>query len=315
MGIQGPILITGGGGFLGQTLVRRFRDLGLEVVAPRRAEWDLRDPGQVKGLYRSVQPEVLVHAAVHGGGIGYMQQCPADVYFDNMMMNTLILHEAYAQGVKKLISIGTVCSYPKLSAVPFLESDLWDGYPEATNSAYGLAKKMMIVQLQAYHQQYGIQGFQLLLANLYGPGDNFNPSSSHVIPALIRKLVEAKEQGQGMVSLWGTGEATREFLFVEDAAEAVIQACMRYNGLDPVNVGVGQDISIAELVKLLRDLIGYTGDIRWDHSKPDGQPRRCLDVSRAYEEFGFQATTSLEQGLKKTLDWFLEQRMEHALVS
>ena len=315
MVIQGPILITGGGGFLGRTLVRGFQDLGVEIVAPRSAEWDLRDPGRVRQLYQTVQPEVLIHAAVHGGGIGYMQQRPAEVFFDNTMMNTLILHEAYTHGVKKIISIGTVCSYPKFSAVPFLESDLWDGYPEETNSAYGLAKKMMIVQLQAYHQQFQTQGFQLLLANLYGPGDNFDTSSSHVIPALIRKFIEAKEQEQKTVTLWGTGEATREFLFVEDAAEAVIRACQRYDGPDPVNVGVGQDISIAELVKLVRELTGYKGEIRWDHSKPDGQPRRCLDVSRAYKEFGFRATTPLEQGLKKTLDWYLEQRMEHALVS
>ncbi len=313
--VQGPVVITGGGGFLGKALVETFRNSGVEVVAPRKADYDLTSREHVQKLYQKFQPAIVIHAAAHGGGIGYMQRFPAEVYYDNMMMNTMILHEAYIHGVKQFVSIGTVCSYPKYAPVPFVEHDLWNGYPEETNSAYGLAKKMMIVQLEAYRQQYGFQGFQLLFSNLYGPGDNFDLRSSHVIPALIRRFVEAKEHGQSAVTLWGTGEATREFLYVGDAVEAVCSALDRYRGCQPVNVGVGQEISIRRLVGMVQEITGFSGDVVWDQSKPDGQPRRCLDVSIAWKEFGFRAGTGLYEGLRQTVAWYLDHRGLYASAS
>ncbi len=313
--LQGPILITGGRGFLGKALVSRCQAFDVEVIAPGRADCDLRDPLQVKRLYQEVQPKVVIHAAAHGGGIGYMQQCPAEVYYDNIMMNTLMIHEASEHQVERFIGVGTVCSYPKYSTVPFKEGNLWEGFPEETNSAYGLAKKMMIVQLHAYLQQYGLKGFQLLFSNLYGPGDNFDQTSSHVIPALIRKCLEAKEDSLPTITLWGTGKATREFLYVDDAVDAIIQACEWYQGTAPVNIGVGKEITIRYLVELVREVTGYTGEICWDHSKPDGQPRRCLDVSLSQQAFGFQASTDLGEGLKKTVDWYRTVRNEYAVIS
>ena len=310
--LHGAILVTGGEGFLGKFIVQKLTVLGRKIHVARRSECDLRDPIQVSRLFELVKPAIVVHAAAHGGGIGYMQRNPADVYFDNIMMNTLVLHEATRHHVKKFISIGTVCAYPKFGTIPFCEGEIWNGYPEETNGAYGLAKKMMLVQLEAYRAQYQLRGFQLLLSNLYGPGDSFHPSRSHVIPDVIRKLVEAKETGQSGVTFWGSGLASREFLFVADAAEAVSMALIRYEGHEPVNVGVGEEIAIRDLVTLVQEEIGFDGKIRWDTTKPDGQPRRCLDVSRARKFFGFQARTPLRKGLKQTIDWFLAHREQHA---
>ena len=310
--LEKRVLVTGGGGFLGKALVSELQKKGAHVFVPRKQSFDLRDPLQVRDLYQQASPSIVIHAAAHGGGIGYMQQHPAEVFFDNIMMNTLMIQGAYEFKVEKFIGVGTVCSYPKVLSVPFREEDLWNGYPEETNGAYGLAKKMMMVQLDAYRKQYQFNGMNLLLANLYGPGDNFDPEVSHVIPALIRKFLTAKENGAHTVRLWGSGEATREFLFVEDAAEGIILAAERYQGQEPVNLGVGRTISIKNLVAMIRQLTGYSGEVYWDTSQPDGQPSRWLNVTRARREFGFEARTSLREGLTLTIDWFIKQGSHHA---
>lgn len=302
-------VVTGGAGFLGSYVVKALRQRGAEqVFVPRSAEYDLRQREAVLALLNDTRPHVIIHLAAVVGGIGANREHPAEFFYDNLIMGVQLMHEAWRAGVEKFVSIGTVCAYPKFTPVPFKESSLWDGYPEETNAPYGLAKKMLLVQGQAYRQQYGFNAIYLLPTNLYGPGDNFDPSTSHVIPALIRKCVEARERGDPQIVAWGTGSPTREFLYVEDAAEGIVLATERYNKPDPVNLGSGMEISIKDLTELIAKLTGFTGQIVWDTSKPDGQPRRMLDTSRAYEEFGFKATTPFEEGLKRTVAWYLEHR-------
>jgi GDP-L-fucose synthase len=299
------VLVTGGSGFLGKQLVPKLISFGANVFVPRSSEFDLRKQVDVQGLFRKVKPEIVIHLAVHGGGIGYMRKHPASVYDDNVLMNTFMLQSSLAFGVTKFVGIGTVCEYPKFTPCPFKEKDLWNGYPEETNAPYGLSKKMMLVQTQAYRQEYGFNGIHLLLVNMYGPYDDFNMEQSHVIPALIKKMVAARIAGDRAVEVWGTGTASREFLYSEDAAEAIILATERYNKSDPVNIGTGKEIMVKELVPLLSRLTNFQGSIVWDITKPDGQPKRCLDVTRARLEIGFTAKTDFEEGLKKTVDWYL----------
>ncbi|MFZ2456919.1 MAG: GDP-L-fucose synthase [Candidatus Altiarchaeia archaeon] len=299
-------LVTGGNGFLGRNLVPRIKERCDNVIVPASREYDLRNHESVQKLFRESKPDIVIHAAVHGGGIGHMRQNPGSIYYDNTMMNTLVTDEARKSRVKKFIGIGTICSYPKYTSVPFKEENLWNGYPEETNAPYGLAKKMMLVQTNAYREQYGFNGIHLLLVNMYGPYDDYNPDTSHVIPALIRKFTEAKREGRKTVEAWGTGQASREFLYVKDAVEGIILATERYDKGDPVNIGAGFEIKIKDLVDLIAELTGFDGEIIWDASKPDGQPRRCLDTSRAEKEFGFKAGTPFRQGLKKTIEWYEE---------
>jgi GDP-L-fucose synthase len=304
------VLVTGGNGFLGKHLVPRIKFLGAEVFTFSRNEYDLRKEEDVDKLFKNFTPQIVIHLAVNGGGIGYMREHPGSVFYDNMMMNLLIVEAAKKYQVEKFVGIGTVCSYPKYTPVPFKEEDLWNGYPEETNAPYGLAKKMMLVQTQSYHQQYGFNGIHLLLVNMYGPWDDFSFETSHVIPALIRKCIEAINNNKDEIIVWGTGKASREFLYVEDAAEAIILATEKYNKPDPVNIGAGFEITIKDLVDLVVKITGYKGKIVWDTTKPDGQPRRCLDTTNAEKEFGFKAKTSFEEGLKKTIKWYKEFLME-----
>ncbi len=300
------VLVTGGAGFLGTQVVRRLEALGCrDVAVPRRRDFDLVGEAAVERLYETARPEVVLHLAARVGGIGANRDNPGRFFYDNLMMGALLMEHARRHGVEKFVSVGTVCSYPKLTPVPFREDALWDGYPEETNAPYGMAKKMLLVQGRAYREQYGLNAVLLLLANLYGPGDRFDPPVSHVIPALIRRFVEAKREGRDEVVVWGSGKATREFLYVEDAAEAVVLAAERYDGDAPVNVGASLEISIAELADRIAALTGFEGRIAWDGSKPDGQPRRRLDSSRAAREFGFRARTSFADGLARTVAWYL----------
>jgi GDP-L-fucose synthase len=299
------IIVTGGAGFLGRQLCRQLEaHHPSSVYVPRSATYDLRDRVSIRRLFQSTRPEVVFHLAAVVGGIGANRENPGRYFFDNAMMGIQLMEESRLHGVDKFIGLGTICSYPKHTPVPFREEDLWTGYPEETNAPYGLAKKMLLVQAQAYRQQYGFNAITLLPVNLYGPHDNFDPRSSHVIPALIRKAIEAREDGQDAIEVWGTGEASREFLFVRDAAEAIVLAAEHYNGPEPVNLGSGHEITIRALVELICDLCDFKGEVRWDRSKPDGQPRRCLDTSRARREFGFQARTSLRDGLCETIAWY-----------
>jgi GDP-L-fucose synthase len=302
------IAVTGGAGFFGGYVVRRLQSLGChDVFVVRRADYDLTRGDDVVRMYEDARPEVVIHMAAKVSGIGYIMERPAEFFYDNLMMGVQVMEQGRRHGVEKLVAITTVCSYPKDAPVPFREEDLWRGYPEETNAPYGLAKKMFIVQAQAYRQQYGFNAICLLPANLYGPGDNFDPDSSHVIPALIRKCLEAVEKGLDTVEVWGTGSASREFLFVEDAAEAVVLATERYNGAEPINIGAGHEVTIRKLAEVIVELTGFQGRIAWDPSKPDGQPRRCLDTSKAEREFGFKAKTPLEVGLRNTIRWYVEQ--------
>lgn len=299
------VVVTGGSGFLGRHLVDQLRKFeGVETYVPRSDSYNLVEMADVRRLLDDAKPEVIIHLAAVVGGIGANQKNPGRFFYDNLMMGAQLMEQARVQNVSKFVAVGTVCAYPKFTPVPFSENDLWNGYPEETNAPYGLAKKMMLVQSQSYRQQYGFNSIFLLPANLYGPGDNFDPETSHVIPALIRKCVEARENGDSHIDVWGTGNASREFLYVEDCAEAILRATINYNSSEPVNIGTGSEIRIAELVKLIADLSGFEGEIRWQTDKPDGQPRRSLDVSRAYEEFGFKAHTPLEDGLKQTVKWY-----------
>lgn len=301
--------VTGGAGFLGTFVVEGLRKRGAtQIDVPRRAQYDLRRREAISALLADKKPSVIIHLAAVVGGIGANRAHPAEFLYDNLIMGAQLLHEAWNAGVKKFVTIGTVCAYPKFTPVPFHENSLWDGYPEETNAPYGLAKKMLLVQGQAYRQQYDFNSIYLLPTNLYGPGDNFDPASSHVIPAIIRKLVEGKERQDDHIVAWGTGTPTREFLFVEDAAEGILLATEHYNKPEPVNLGAASEISIKGLTELIARLVGFEGKIIWDTSQPDGQPRRMLDTSRAASEFGFKAKTSFEEGLRKTLDWYLEQR-------
>ena len=304
------VLVTGGAGFVGRQVVARLQERGCSAIfAPRRSEYDLRDLDAVTRLYDDVRPTLTIHLAATVGGIGANRARPAEFFFDNLMMGAHLLDQAWRKGVPKFVAIGTVCAYPKLSPVPFREEELWNGYPEETNAPYGLAKKMLLVQSQAYRQQYGHNSIFLLPVNLYGPGDNFDPATSHVIPSLIRKCVEAVERGDEEAVLWGDGTPTREFLYVEDAAEGILLAAERYNSSDPVNLGSGQEISIADLAGRIATFVGFSGRIVWDTSKPNGQPRRRLDTQKAEARFGFRATTPLNEGLRRTIEWYREARV------
>jgi GDP-L-fucose synthase len=303
------ILVTGGNGFLGRHLLRRLRGAGCErLIAPRASECDLTRDADVRRLMERERPEVVVHLAAVVGGIGANRRQPGTFFYKNLMMGVQLVEAAREYGVEKFLAVGTICSYPKFTPVPFKEEHLWDGYPEETNAPYGLAKKMLLVQLQAYRQQYGFNGANVLLVNLYGPGDNFDLETSHVIPALIRKCVEARQRGDAVLPVWGTGRPTREFLYVEDAARGLHLALERLETSDPVNIGSGQEISIADLAGLIARKTGFQGKLAFDPNQPDGQPRRCLDVRRAKELLGFEATTSLSDGLDRTIAWYEEQR-------
>ncbi|MBI3894240.1 MAG: GDP-L-fucose synthase [Candidatus Wallbacteria bacterium] len=303
------IVVTGGSGFLGGFVVEQLRSRGCEnVIVPRSRAYDLRDMRAVERLFDDARPDVVVHLAAVVGGIGANRERPGEFFYDNLMMGVQSMEVARKRGIKKFVAAGTICAYPKFTPVPFREAELWNGYPEETNAPYGIAKKVMLVQAQSYRAQYGFNAIYLLPVNLYGPRDNFDPKSSHVIPALIRKCLEARDKGAEEIEVWGTGAATREFLYVEDAARAIVAATERYDGDEPVNIGSGSEISIRDLVTLLCKLTGFAGSVRWDATKPDGQPRRCLDVSRASELFGFSASTSFEEGLGRTLAWYGKHR-------
>jgi GDP-L-fucose synthase len=299
------VAVTGGAGFLGSHVVAALRGRGCrDVVVPRKKQYDLTSEDAVVRFYREQKPDIVIHMAAVVGGIGANRANPGQFYYDNLMMGALTMEHARLNGVKKYVALGTICCYPKFTPVPFRESELWNGYPEETNAPYGLAKKMLLVQAQAYRQQYGFNAIFLLPVNLYGPGDNFDLETSHVIPALIRKFVEARDLGRGEVEVWGDGSATREFLYVDDAAEAIVRATERYDGPEPVNIGAGFEISIEDLAGKIAALSGFKGRIVWDPTKPNGQPRRCLDVSRAEQFFGFKASTSFDDGLKRTIEWY-----------
>jgi GDP-L-fucose synthase len=303
------IMVTGGSGFLGSFVVEKLKARGCrEVFVPTQKKYDLVDGAAVERACRDARPDIVLHFAAQVGGIGANRANPGKFFYDNLMMGAQLMEVARRQGVEKFVALGTICCYPKFAPIPFREDELWNGYPEETNAPYGLAKKMLLVQSQAYRQQYGFNSIFLMPVNLYGPRDNFDPESSHVIPALIRKCVEAKEAGRAEITAWGTGRATREFLYVEDCAEGIVLATERYDQSDPVNLGAGFEISIKDLTELIVRLTGFRGRIAWDPSKPDGQPRRCLDTSRAEQAFGFKARTSFEEGLGRTIDWYLANR-------
>jgi GDP-L-fucose synthase len=303
------ITVTGGRGFLGTHLVRKLREERgcAKVLIADRPEYDLRDLSSIRRMYDEQKPDLVIHLAAVVGGIGANRENPGRFFYDNAIMGIQLLHEAWSRKIEKFVVLGTICAYPKFTPVPFREAELWNGYPEETNAPYGLAKKMLLVQSQAYRQQYGFNSIYLLPVNLYGPGDNFDPASSHVIPALIRKCVDAERSGAAEVIVWGTGQASREFLYVEDAAEGITLAAETYDGPEPVNLGAGFEIKIRDLVELIARLTGFTGRIIWDAGKPDGQPRRMLDTSRAEMEFSFRARTGFEDGLKRTIDWYRNQ--------
>jgi GDP-L-fucose synthase len=304
------ITITGGKGFLGKHLIRTFEEQGYEnIFVADLPEYNLIRPEDIHKLYDEQRPDIVIHLAAKVGGIGFNQENPGSLFYENIMMGVQLLHEGSLRKLRKFVALGTICAYPKFTPVPFKEEDLWNGYPEETNAPYGLAKKMMLVQSQSYRQQYDFNSIFLLPVNLYGPGDNFDPRSSHVIPALIKKCVDAVQQGDEEIIVWGTGAATREFFYVEDAAEAIVLATEKYNKSNPVNIGAGFEIAIRDLVTLIVELTGFQGRIAWDTTRPDGQPRRMLDTTRAFNEFGFRARTDFRAGLTKTIAWY---RAEHA---
>jgi len=303
------VVVTGGHGFLGSFVVDRLRAAGAkEVVVPRSDKHDLRVQTEALRLYTDTRPDIVIHLAAVVGGIGANRENPGRFFYDNAIMGLNVIEAARISGIEKFVCAGTICSYPKFTSVPFREEDFWNGYPEETNAPYGLAKKILLVQLQAYREQYGFNGIYLTPVNLYGPRDNFDLESSHVIPALIRKCIEAKQTGAAEIVAWGTGNATREFLYVEDAAEGIVLAAEKYSKPDLVNLGSGEEISVRDLLEMIRTMVGATAAVRWDHTKPDGQPRRSLDTSRAAREVGWRAKTSLPAGLKKTIEWFAASR-------
>jgi len=306
---QKRITVTGGKGFLGGHLIKKLKDAGCRHLSVADLpEFNLTDINDIRRMYDETNPQIVIHLAAKVGGIGFNQEKPAELFYDNLIMGTQLLHEAYLRNIEKFVALGTICAYPKFTPVPFKEEDIWNGYPEETNAPYGLAKKMMLVQSQAYRQQYGFHSIFLLPVNLYGPGDNFDPRSSHVIPALIKKCFDAMDHHQDTIEVWGTGTATREFFYVEDAAEAIYMAAKSYDKSEPVNIGTGSEISIRDLTELIAELSGFSGEIVWDKSKPDGQPKRMLDTSKALKEFGFVARTDIHAGLRKTIEWYKENR-------
>ena len=301
-------IITGGAGFLGSHVTRKLRERGAKhIFVPKSSEYNLTKEEAIVHLFREARPDIVIHLAAVVGGIGANRENPGRFFYENLIMGAHLMEQARLFGVKKFVAIGTICSYPKHTPVPFKEETLWDGYPEETNAPYGLAKKMLLVQSQAYRQQYGLNSIFLLPVNLYGPGDNFDPDSSHVIPALIKKCIDAIRNHEEEIVVWGTGKATREFLYVEDCADAILLATERYNRPDPVNIGAGFEISIKDLAELIVEITGFRGRIAWDHTKPDGQPRRMLDTSRAFQEFEFKAKIQFREGLKKTIEWYRKQ--------
>src|SRR5258708_3766784 len=303
------VALTGGAGFLGSHVAEQLRAVGCaDVFVPRSRDYDLRRAEGVARMYADARPEVVIHLAAVVGGIGANREKPGRFFYDNLTMGVELMEHARIGGVEKFVAVGTVCAYPKFTPVPFNENDLWNGYPEETNAPYGLAKKMLLVQAQAYREQYGFNAIYMLPVNLYGPRDSFDPAKSHVIPALIKKCVDAIENGSRQIEIWGTGEASREFLFVEDCAQAIVLAAERYDNPEPVNLGAGREIKIRDLVELIAGLTGFRGQTVWDPGKPDGQPRRCLDITRAQREFGFRATTDFEEGLRKTIEWYARAR-------
>jgi GDP-L-fucose synthase len=303
------VMVTGGSGFVGQHVVGKLRERGVrELFVPRSADYNLVDRQACRRAIEDGRPDIIIHLAAVAGGIGINMEEPGRFFFDNLMMGVQLIEEARLARIEKVVAVGTICEYPKLTAVPFDEGALWDGYPEETNAPYGLAKKMLLVQAQAYRQQYGFTVIHPLPVNLYGPGDNFDPRTSHVIPALVKKFIEARDLGAPSVAVWGDGTASREFLYVDDAAEGLILMTERYNDSEPVNLGSGQEITIRDLAFLIAELSGYQGRIEFDPSRPNGQPRRCLDVSRAEREFGFRATTDFRAGLRETIAWYERQR-------
>ncbi len=303
------VIVTGGAGFLGQSVVELLKKRGCSrIVIPRSKTCDLRRSSDIQKLLRENKPDMILHLAASVGGIGANRENPGKFFYENLIMGVELIEQARLAGVKKLVAVGTICAYPKFTPVPFKEEDLWEGYPEETNAPYGLAKKMLLVQAQAYRQQYGFNAIYLLPVNLYGPRDNFSPQSSHVIPALIKKCFDAVDRGDKEIVVWGTGKATREFLYVDDAARGIVLASEKYNSSEPVNIGAGFEISIKDLTLLIAKLTGFRGKIVWDKTKPDGQPRRCLDTRKAQKEFGFKAQVSLAAGLTKTIQWYKNNR-------
>lgn len=299
------IFVSGGNGFLGHFIVKRLRARGCkDIFVPDHSEYDLREPDRIKAAYNAAKPDIVIHLAAKVGGIGLNKEKPGELFYDNLVMGVHMIEQARIMGIKKFVALGTICCYPKFPPVPFKEKDLWEGYPEETNAPYGLAKKMLLVQAQSYRAQYGMNAIFLMPVNLYGPGDNFDPSSSHVIPALIKKCFDAKARGEKKIVVWGTGNQTREFLYVEDCAEAIVSAAESYDKPDPVNIGSGKDIKISDLARIIAKLTGFEGKIEWDRSRPDGQPKRRLDVKKAQKEFGFRAKTSFERGLEETVNWY-----------
>ena len=301
------VVVTGGAGFLGRVLQRKLEARGAtNVFVPRSAEYDLTTEEGVRQLYQDARPDVVIHAAAEVGGIGANMENPGRFFYANMAMGLHLIEHGREHGLRKFVQIGTICAYPKFTPVPFVEEELWSGYPEETNAPYGVAKKALLVMLQSYRQQYGFNGIYLLPVNLYGPGDNFDPQSSHVIPALIRKFVEARRADAPHVEVWGTGKVSREFLYVDDCAEGILLATERYDGADPVNLGTCEEVTIADLAGKIRELTGYQGELRWNTDKPDGQPRRCLDTQKAEALFGFRAQTGFDEGLRETIRWWEE---------
>ena len=304
---QRRVCVTGGAGFLGSFVCEKLNARGADIYVPTIEEYDLTKIDSIKRMYDVSKPDLVIHLAAQVGGIGANREHPAEFFYNNLMMGVQLMHEAYERKIEKFVALGTICAYPKFTPVPFKEEDLWEGYPEETNAPYGLAKKMLLVQSQAYRAQYGYNSIFLMPVNLYGPRDNFNPESSHVIPALIRKCLEAKAAGRDSIEVWGDGSPTRGFLYVEDAAEGILLAAEKYNKSDPVNLGSSIEISIKDLITLIAKLTGFEGKIVWDTSKPNGQPRRGLDVSRAEREFGFKSQVNFEEGLRRTIDWYIQK--------
>lgn len=303
------IVVTGGAGFLGSHLVEELKARGYDdVFVPRSAEYDLRDPDAVQQLYHDINPDAVIHAAATVGGIGANRERPGEFFYDNAIMGIELIEQARRYDVEKFVTLGTICSYPNHTPVPFSEEDLWDGYPEETNAPYGIAKKALLTQGRAYRRQYGFNSIHLLPVNLYGPRDDFDPETSHVIPAIIKKCIDAQERGEDSITAWGTGTPTREFLYVTDAARGIVDAMEQYNSPEPMNLGSGHEVSIQELIEMIVEVVGFEGDIIWDESKPDGQPRRCLDTSRASDSLGWKAEVQLRDGLENVVEWYRNNR-------